>query len=622
MATGGRNRGMSFIAELKRRNVIRTAVAYLAAAWLLIQVFESLLPVLGLPDTAMRYVFIVLAIGFVPVMFAAWVFELTPDGLMRDGGDSRVDSAANRRFDRIIIVILVLAVTLFAAHTFIIDPARDAARIEEAARDARSGAFKESFGEKSIAVLPFTNMSADPDQEFFGDGIAEELLNLLAKVEGLRVISRTSSFQFKNSELSLSEIGEKLDVATVLEGSVRKSGNKLRITAQLIDAHADAHLWSETYDRLLEDVFDIQDEVAAKVVEELKVTLSVGMPRVERHSPEAYPLFLRATYILETDDADRQDTAEELLHRVLEIEPDYFDAQVALAHVYFGQANTAGHGGNIELAGELQAKGEAVLEQVLARAPDNPQLNATLAFRAMHILKDHAAAARHIEAAIVAQPRGYTGLLAAAVLADDLGSLDLAIRIGEYMTARDPMGFWGYANLGGVYLASGDTDKAISAMRTAESINPKAGAIQWKLGFALLVNGEFEAALEQFAQEEHLPYQLHGRALVLHDMGDVEGSAAAMNELRQSIEADSGPPDKWHWGFARAYAWLGDADKAFMYIELDRKQYGPKFGLANNPYFTRIHNDPRWYPLIESIEEKAAQIRFEPKLPPEILALQ
>ena len=490
---------MSFIAELKRRNVIRTAVAYLAAAWLLIQVFESLLPVLGLPDTAMRYVFIVLAIGFVPVMIAAWVFELTPDGLIRDSGEAaRVDSAANRRFDRIIIVILVLAVTLFAAHTFIIDPARDAARIEEAARDARSGAFKESFGAKSIAVFPFTNMSPDPDQEFFGEGIAEELLNLLAKVEGLRVISRTSSFQFKDSELSLTEIARKLDVATVLEGSVRRSGNTIRITTQLIDAGADAHLWSETYDRHLDDIFQIQDEVAAEVVDQLKVTLNVGLPKADRHSAEAYALFLRARHILARDDPDRLSIAEELLQRVLDIEPDYVDAELWLAIAYDSMANVAAHDGKEELADELTARGETILAQVQEKAPNDPQLNVMLGFDAMMKKNDLAAAARYVEAAMEAGPRDYGPLLAAAALAHELGRLDLAIRLGELVTSRDPMGFWGHANLGGDYFANGETDKAIVAMRTAASISPKAGAIQWKLGFAHLVNGDLEAALEKF----------------------------------------------------------------------------------------------------------------------------
>ena len=613
---------MSFIAELKRRNVIRTAVAYLAAAWLLIQVFESLMPVFGWPDSSIRYVFIALGIGFIPVMFAAWIFELTPDGLMRDSGASSAAPAANRRFDRIIIVILVLAVTLFAAHTFIIDPARDAARIEEAARDARSGAFKEAFGDKSIAVLPFTNMSADPEQEFFGDGIAEELLNLLAKVEGLRVISRTSSFQFKNSNLSLAEIAEKLDVATVLEGSVRKSGDKLRITAQLIDAHADAHIWSETYDRNLEDVFQIQDEVAASVVEELKVTLAVGVPSVERHNPEAYPLYLKANQIITMDDAERIDVAIDSLRRALDIEPDYIDAEVLLALAYHNKANKAAHEGNRDEYEKYRAMKEASMEDLLARVPDHCFLNVMLGFEAMFGRDDHAVAARHIEAAFEAEPRAYPALLAAAALADSLGKLDLAIRIGEYMTARDPMGFWGHLNLGSAYLARGDTDKAISAMRTAENISPGAGAVQWKLGFALLVNGDIDAALGHFEQEEHLQYRLHGMATALHDSGDAEGSARALEEMRERLGSSEHERDRWSWGLARAYAWLGDADSAFRYLDMAQQSGQHLFGLANNPYFARIHDDPRWRGLVDSIDRKAAEVRFDPKLPPEILAIQ
>jgi len=613
---------MSFIAELKRRNVIRTAVAYLAAAWLLIQVFESLLPVLGLPDTAMRYVFIVLAIGFVPAMFAAWVFELTPDGLMRDSGEvARVDSAANRRFDRIIIVILVLAVTLFAVHTFIIDPARDAVRIEEAARDARSGAFKESFGAKSIAVLPFTNMSADPDQEFFGDGIAEELLNLLAKVEGLRVISRTSSFQFKDSELSLVEIAEKLDVATVLEGSVRLSGNKLRIAAQLIDARADAQLWSETYDKQLEDVFTIQDDVAQQVVEQLKVALAVGLPNAARHKPEVYPLYLQAKQIVALDDPDLVRRAEQLLLRVVEIDPDHVDAKITLIWAYHQIAWKARHDEDDALAADYIAKRDSVFQDVYAEHPDNATLNVMLGWEAMG--GDLSTATRHFEIAIEAEPRNYEALLSAAKLLDDLGRTDLAIRIGEYLTRRDPMGFWAHTNLGAAYLDNGRIDEAIASYRTAAAISPRAVAIQWKLGIALLMSGDAQAALAKFELEEHLAYQLHGQALALNDLGNLEGSAAALAQLLQIKENPDDPGNRWDFGLARAYGWLGDADNAFNYLYLvNDSGSGELNGFVQNPYFLKIRDDPRWQPLVDSVEEEFSQIEFNPKLPPEILAIQ
>lgn len=278
---------MSLIRELKRRNVIRVAVGYLAGAWLLIQIIETLFPIFGLEESSIRVVVIILAIGFLPAVIAAWVFEITPEGLVKDSGTpGQSDVATHARFDRIIIATLVLAVAVFAVHTFVLDPQRDAAEREAARLEGRSDAFVESFGDKSIAVLSFENMSSDPEQAFFADGISEELLNLLARIEGLRVTSRTSAFAFQDSDASIPEIAEQLKVAYVLEGSVRSDGENIRITAQLIDARADTHVWSETYDRKFEDIFAIQDDVAERVVSELKIKMSVGMPMAARHDPD------------------------------------------------------------------------------------------------------------------------------------------------------------------------------------------------------------------------------------------------------------------------------------------------------------------------------------------------
>ena len=180
------------------------------------------------------------------------------------------------------------------------------------------------------------------------------------------------------------------------------------------------------------------------------------------------------------------------------------------------------------------------------------------------------------------------------------------------------MGFWGHAKLGDAYLASGDVGQAISAFRTAATISPKANSIHWKLAFALTVNGELEAALEALEQEVHLPYRLQGRALAMYDMGDFEGSAAAMDQLLQLSTAD--PVDPWHWGLARAYAWMGDADSAFRYIDTQDPAF--LIGQADNPYFARINDDPRWQALIEAANREAAKLEFNPNLPPEILAIQ
>jgi len=595
-------------------------------AWLLVQVAETILPLFGFDETPARILVIILAIGLVPILILTWVYELAPEGLIRDSSESvRTGAATSNRFDRIIIVALVLAVALFATHTFIIDPAGDAARIQEAAQQARSGALRDAFGDKSIAVLPFENISVDPEQEFFSDGISEELLNLLAKIEGLRVISRTSSFQFKGTDLRIPEIAEQLDVAYILEGSVRKSGNKIRITAQLIDAGADVHVWSETYDRDLRDVFAIQDDVAARVVDALKVTMDVGLPTVARHNPEAYPLYMQGRHLLNLDDPDNFDRAESLLLRAIELEPDYSDAQVDLSLLYDARAWYEGHNGNHELADQLMDQREELLQAVEARDPDHVALNALLGWDAFAgggrrgEARDLPRAAKYFEKALEADPRNYTSLLTTMILSDTLGRTDLVIRIGEYLTRRDPMGFWAHANLAEAYGRKGRFDKTVAAYRTAATISPRAVAIQWKLGVALLMNGEPEKGLEHIERDEHPAYKWHGKALALHDLGDHEGSELAMQELhRIKDEAEVSP---WYDGFSRAYAYLDKTDKAFEYLDkIQQSGIEDLFDIIENPYYLNLHNDPRWQPLVEEVQAERSKIEFNPKLPPEILA--
>lgn len=216
---------MSFLREFRRRNVPQVAIAYLAGAWLLIQVVETLLPIFGQSEDAARPVVILLAIGFIPALILAWVFEWTPEGLRREADvTAATPRASTRGFDRVIIVLLVLAVGYFAVDKFAFGPG------------------SVSTQDRSIVVLPFVNMSSDREQEYFGDGMAEELLNLLSKIDELRVISRSTAWTFKGRDVGVTELRDKLDVSHVLEGSVRKSGDQVRVTAQLIDARTDTHL--------------------------------------------------------------------------------------------------------------------------------------------------------------------------------------------------------------------------------------------------------------------------------------------------------------------------------------------------------------------------------------------
>ena len=259
---------MSLFNELKRRNVFRVGFAYIVMAWLVLQVADVILNNIIAPGWVFHVLLLFLAIGFPFAVFFAWAFELTPEGLKKEKDVDRSKSitrVTGRKLDYGVIAVLVLALAYFTFDKFVLDPSRDAELVQattEAVAEQATESGKAEITDKSIAVLPFVNMSNDPDQEYFSDGISEELLNVLAQFPGLKVAARTSAFQFKGQNRDIVGIAKQLHVNHVLEGSVRKSGNRLRITAQLIDAESGFHLWSETYDRELDDIFAIQDEIS------------------------------------------------------------------------------------------------------------------------------------------------------------------------------------------------------------------------------------------------------------------------------------------------------------------------------------------------------------------------
>jgi TolB-like protein/thioredoxin-like negative regulator of GroEL len=603
---------MSLIGELKRRNVLRAGAAYVALAWLVVQVVETLFPLFGLSDAAARTVVIVLAVGFVPAIIAAWAFELTPEGLKRESEvdhDSAASRTMTRRLDRLIMVLLALGLAYFAFDKFVLDPGRDEAReaeiAEQARREGRTEAIVESYGDKSIAVLPFVNMSADPEQEYFADGISEELLNLLARIPELRVISRSSAFAFKGKDVEIPVIAERLNVAHVLEGSVRKAGNRIRITAQLIEARSDTHLWSATYDRTLDDIFAIQDEVAEEVVASLHLQLLGEAPTAKREDPRAYSLAIQARQIMALQRFDEYPKAEGLLREALEIDPEYVDARVLLLLLTMDQMRVSPP----EKRAELFPRVEALTSQVLEQDPDNPRLKAVFALQA----DDPGTAARMITEAVRTDPFDPFVLFQAARVAGRLGKLDLAIRLGEYVAERDPLFFWAQLNLAQYYFDAGRVEDSLQRFETAVRLNPTAGAIQWKLGLARLMMGDPEGALAAFEQEEERVYRLHGLALAYHDLGRDQESYDAMEKLLPT------ETEAWPFGLARAYAWMGDADKAFHFLEATAaSEPGYLSGMAFNPLLNKLHDDPRWMPFLESVgqsPEQLAAIELDVALP-------
>ncbi len=252
------------------------AVFYGAAAWLILQVGDVVLELICAPDGSLRLVATILALGFPFAMILAWAFEITPEGIKRDREVDRSDdklSRAGRKLDVATIALLLIAIGLFAWVNFRATEAPAPIVAERAAPAPAAAPAFDGPRDLSIAVLPFVNMSTDPENEYFSEGLSEELLNVLARIEDFRVAGRTSSFAFKGQNQDLRAIGERLSVANILEGSVRKQGNRIRVTAQLIDARSGYHLWSDTYERRLDDVFAIQDEIATEVVKALRLTL-------------------------------------------------------------------------------------------------------------------------------------------------------------------------------------------------------------------------------------------------------------------------------------------------------------------------------------------------------------
>ena len=330
---------MSFFNELKRRNVVRVAIAYAVAAWVLLQIADLVLENIAAPPWVIQTMMLVILLGFVASVVIAWAYEMTTEGIKRQADvdrDQSITAATGQKLDRIIIGFLVLAVAYF-----VYDKAStpELSQIAPAPLPAeQTTVVSETAAEPSIAVLPFVNMSTDAEQEFFSDGISEELLNLLVRVDGLKVASRTSSFIYKGSKQSLADIAGELRVDHVLEGSVRKSDNRVRITAQLIDAATDRHLWSDTYDRELTDIFGIQDEIANAIVTALRNELGVldntqaVSAGVATENLDAYQLYLKARGLFLA--RAELETAVALFEQAVELDPEFARAWESLAANY------------------------------------------------------------------------------------------------------------------------------------------------------------------------------------------------------------------------------------------------------------------------------------------------
>ena len=551
---------MSFLNELKRRNVLRVATAYIVSSWLLIQVSETIFPLFGYGDTPARLVVIVLAIAFIPSLIFSWVFEITPEGLKRDADIDREQSTTQvtgKKLDRIILIVLALALAYFAFDKFVLDPVRDQSKLETARQEGRTEALVESYGEKSIAVLPFVDMSSNKDQEYMSDGIAEELLNLLAKIPELRVISRSSSFSYKGKDIKLVEVARELNVDHILEGSVRKSGNELRITAQLIAAQSDTHLWSETFDRTLDDIFSIQDEIANEVVQALVSTmLGEATPKVRETDQEAYTLYLRGRHFAQASTLEGFQKADTYLHEALAIDPDFTPAWTALGSLFANGAR-AGFLGYDE--GFRQAR--AANQKALELDPNFAEAYGGLAFIAMMYDRDFEVAAEYIQQARILAPNSLKTLSISSIFAEILGRIDQAIEFGERALRMDPLNVTFLVNLAAVYSYAGRFDQAEESLRKALELRPgMESALLW-LAKLHLRQGRPDAALAAAQKITNEQFRLWTLPMAYHDLGQAEASDMALSKLKETY-ADTAASF-----IAENYAWRGEIDLALDWLD-------------------------------------------------------
>lgn len=518
----------SFWSELRRRNVVKFAVAYAIVGWLLVEISSVLLPAFEAPHWVLRVVILLIGLGFVIGLFLSWAYNLTPQGIVRADAVPASESNTkytNRKLDHAIIAMLLLVVGfLVLNNVFVGDETLQPA--EQPAQKPVSAVkvTQQKALAKSIAVLAFEDLSPDGDQEYFSDGISEELLNLLSQVKGLKVTSRTSSFSYKGTGTALKKIAAELDVTHVLEGSVRKAGNQIRITAQLIEAATDTHLWSQNYTRELTNVFDIQDEIAANVVEALQIELlgdsPIGADSSRTDAPEAHDAYLLGRHHLLNRRTEELLIARDYFRSAIELDPDYAAPYVGLADAYIVQ-----HMYGVMLLDELIENAEPVIERALQLDPSMGQAYASKGWVEWQ-KGDWAAAGEDFRRAISLSPSYATAhQWYATFLFFALHRPDEAVALMESALALDPLSPIINQNAGRSQIWQGNIDRGLAYFRRANEIAPRFPNFYKDVGELEAVNGRlveaqrlFRRALSLDSGNPYLPHNIAYSYLVLGDL--------------------------------------------------------------------------------------------------------
>jgi adenylate cyclase len=582
--------------QLKHRNVIRVGILYLVVCWLILDPVHVLLHMLEVPVWANRLVVILMAIAFPAVLLFAWVYEITPEGLKLAAEvdpQRSIRQQTGQRLNRAIFVVLVLAVAYLltdklwlSKHVTTAQPVTVVAPVATAVAPAAI-----AISDKSIAVLPFLDMSEKKDQEYFSDGLSEELIDMLTKLPELRVPARTSSFYFKGKQATIADIAKVLRVAHVLEGSVRKSGNTLRVTAQLIRADDGYHVWSETYDRKLEDIFKVQDEIASAVVTALKVHL-LPMQKAAEHEElrtenlEAYNLYLQGRQSFNQGDTAGYQRAVTAFRAATALDPGYAAAYAALALAQFWVSDNTGSTAGYESA-------LAAAEKAIALAPGLAAGYAARGFVRATYRFDFTGAQMDLDKAVALSPRDADVLHRSAVLLGVLGKLPAAIAREEQALALDPVSAEICMRLAFFLVASQQLAQARPLYEKALAIAPNSIRARSNLADLELFENRPEQALAAFRKTENEAFSLAGRAKAEYSLGHAE---ASQRILKQLIALDDA------YGTARVYAWRGEKDQAFEWLERAYAHRDPGLTwIKIDPIFRTLRGDPRYKALLHKM---------------------
>ncbi|HEV2044998.1 MAG TPA: tetratricopeptide repeat protein [Chthoniobacterales bacterium] len=581
----------NFFSELKRRNVYKVAVAYAVVSWLLLQAASIFLPAFDAPSWVMKIFIIVIIFGFPVALIFSWAFEITPEGIKLES-EIEPNKSITRGTGRK-IVALTIALAVVAAGLFVYQLVRSKS-------DTPSSPSTATIANKSIAVLPFDNLSRDPDNAYFCEGVQDEILTRLAKVADLKVISRTSTQHFKSTPDNLPQIAKQLGVAHILEGSVQKSNDQVRVNVQLINALTDAHLWAETYDRKLTDIFAVESEIAKSIAETLQAKITGSeknsIAKTPTANPEAYELYLKGRFFWNKRSGVDLRKAIEFFNQAIGKDPNYALAYAGLADSYLLLPNYGGAATADVIPPARAAVAKALeLDDSLAEAHASLGLLDTLDLRLERAIT-------HMERAVQLKPNYATGhhWLGLAHLA--LGHFDQAIAEGKRATELDPLSVIINADLAWTYASAHRLDEAEAQARKTLEIDPRFFLAHYYLGGVRQAKGQLPEAISEFQQAFDLNCDFYSLAMLGQAYARAGNKAEAQKIVtRLNEEAKSRHVAPYAW--ALLYLGLGDKNRALDELETayQRGDTNYLFVLKVDPSFDDLRGQPRFEALVQKI---------------------